>query len=503
MRKVAYKGLLVAALIAASSSYLASCGAGGSGTSSSGSEQVKTASLTLKAPFGSDVKSQFVSQDVSCIQYVVYKMDSNGNLTPQYSGTLTPNNPVATIKNLPVGKVYLSLTMTDGQPVQDSNGNYVYCSGRTLDYLYPYIELAEGENTFTATMIGNAQWEFVDKNGNPSPIVLNKTKSDSKETLSAFDTFTWDTFPGSGATAYSINKTSIDITKPSGGAGYGLIWKGTNLDTTLNNCSNDTACKGYGHYMVQFIGPNTSKNAFETDSINLTSYKDNNGNTWYRMAFIYGISPNYNDYIYRYYNPYYGYYYSSNFSAKQNDGTDVISDVEKRFGYTTVTDATTMQGIILEIATPSLQETYTCAWDKEFKNTFNCPSQITSQMLKASISKKFKELSGGISSQSIDNNLCYNNVSVNDDRIYEERTGWFAWNNCQGYSDACDYNLDGKIDLNDDTNGDGKIDYKDSIPFYVHYVSKSTMNICVHQFTAKAKEIPSTDLNITIQRVRK
>lgn len=507
MKKKIYKSLLAAALIAAPA-YFISCGTGG--TETSNSNQVNTASLTLKAPFKSGVKSQFISQDVSCIEYYVFKHNSNGDLIFNYSGTLTPDNPVVNITNLPTGTVYIDLRMTNGQPVTDSYNNYVYCDGTTLDYLYPYVELAEGQNTFTATMIGNAQWEFVDSNGNPTSITLNKTNPDSTEALSAFDTFTWDTFPGS-TTVSSVNKTSIDTTKPSGGEGYHLIWKGTNLDTTLNNCADNTACEGYGGYMVQFIGPNISNNAFETDSINLTPYVDSSGNTWSRMAFIYGAPPGYLEGkgYYGYYQSYYGYYYSYNFSATQDDGTDVISDIESRFNYTTVTSADTMQGTILEIATPDLTRTYTCAWDPGFTNTFDCPSQITSQMLKTSVSKKFKELSTGISSQAIGSDGCYRNVSINEDEISEERTGWYAWNNCQdldtngdGTIDiyyACDYNLDGVVDLNDDTNNDGTIDYNDSMPFYIHSTMTATMDICAHQFTAKAKEIPSTDLQINIQ----
>lgn len=507
MKKKIYKGLLAAAIIAAPV-YFVSCGTGGEETSST--QTVKTASLTLGAKFKTgEINSQFVSQNVTCIDYEIVKIiyDNTSN-SPTFktlaSGTITPDNPIVTVNNLPIGEVGMSIRMTNGQSTTGTgyDGNTItQCNGTTLDVQYPYMELAEGQNTFTATMIGNAQWTFVDSNGNPISINLNKTYSSSPETISSFDLFTWETFPGS-----NIGTVSVDYNKPSGGAWYQLLWKGSNFDTTLNNCADNTVCASNANYTVQFIGPDTSNNAFNTDSLKLTPYTDNNGKTWDREAFIYGVSPTYENFY-----GYYGnssYYYDYSFSALQQDGTDVVADIESRFGGTTVINADTMQGIILEIASPDITKNYECAFDQNFTSTFTCPSQITSMALKLAVSKKFEELTNGVSAQSIDNNGCYSGVSINENRINEEKTGWYAWNNCQnidldgdGFAEtyACDYNLDGVVDTNDDTNSDGTIDDNDSISFYIHYTFTATMDICVHEFTAKAGEIPTSDLNLTIQ----
>jgi len=61
------------------------------------------------------------------------------------------------------------------------------------------------------------------------------------------------------------------------------------------------------------------------------------------------------------------------------------------------------------------------------------------------------------------------------------------------------YNLDGYLTSNDDTNGDGTINEEDSLDVYINYGYTATLNICVHPFTAKAGEIPSSDINLTIQ----
>ena len=537
------KGLLATAVFAVPVTFWA-CGT----SSTSSNSNVGTASLNLSAKFkGKDgINAQFLSQDISCIEYHLYMPLTDTSL----SGAIGVNNPSTTINNLPVSYGKLYLIATDGQVDGDD------CDGNEIDRLYAHINLAEGTNTFTATMIGHAKWEFVDDQNNPTPIVLNKTNPNSNETLNYFNLFN----------EYGdIHDSSIDETKPSFFTNYKVMFKGSNLPTN-ENCQSSDVCYTYGQYFVQFIGPNTSNNAFNTWNISLSPYTDTQtGKVYEREALIVGVTPGYPMKLHGYfgtggniggyggyngysgyggydgysgydgyggyggysgyngyggygaydgYGGYYGYggYISHSFELTQNDGTDVIDDIKQNFGFTTVTASDTMEGILIEVATDtsSEQENATCYYDEEKNSPLpSCPSGINEMSKQRVIIAALQKAQNGISAQGIDNNNCYMNTNISSSNLFKTTSGSLKWmaGGCQnvdidndGQTEyVCDYDLDGALTIDDDTNNDGIINEDDSVDIYIDYEYTATLNICVHPFTAKAGEIPSSDINLTIQ----
>ena len=473
------------ALITAGMAYLISCSSDTSSDSSSVNVDTKTASLKLAVNF-KDVSSQFLSQDVDCISYVYYHPDTDTYIT----GELTQTSSSVELRDLPVGNAGLFIyagKIIDG-------GCYVF-----LDKMSVALELTEGTNTFTGIMIGNARWTFVDNNNNPVEIVLNKTKPDSGETLYSFSILNDRMYYAEEGPIFA---SSIDETLPSGREFYALMWRGANLNACEYQPPSDTSgtvCFSDATYNVQFVGPNSSYNAFDGGNIRLEPYVDSNGETWRRETFILGVPPLYEElsgyYGYTEFYPgegYYGYYLSdSYFSVKQNDGTDVLEDLDKDFGYTSVVNADTMKGIILEVATKesSIINETVCSWDLEGTDIFDCPDlyPTTGEIVAMALKK-----TAGISSQSRSSDDCYYNVALDELRHYYEFSSFYAYCDQSG----CDYNLDGVIDENDDTNGDGVIDYRDNRKFYVSRRYRAEITVCVHPFTARAQEMPQEDRDI-------
>jgi hypothetical protein len=183
------------------------------------------------------------------------------------------------------------------------------------------------------------------------------------------------------------------------------------------------------------------------------------------------------------------------FSLYQDDGTDVISDMENRFTKSSVTGPNTMEGIFVEVAFNSSDYMVqkVCAWDADFQNTFPCPQNTVSYTgLKETVSNLMT--GNNISTQAIDQNGCYKNAYLNTTNYWIEYSGYFASCNQTGYE--CDFNLDGTIDQNDDTNGDGVIDWGDSLPVFVKEHEEGTIHICIYPFKAIADEISQDDLNL-------
>ncbi|SNZ03832.1 hypothetical protein SAMN06265182_0483 [Persephonella hydrogeniphila] len=451
----------------------------GSGDTNSTSQ--KDASLTLSVKFKSkNISSQFISQNIQCIEYEFY--DNDGRWI---NGVLTSNNNQAVIQNVAPDRGFLHLKGYDGYDIIDGS---TLCVGTRLDEIYTELHLAEGNNSFVINMIGHAMWEFVDSSNNPSPIVFNKIKTDSQESFNYFV-----------IQKRIFTPASVDETKPGWKEDYDLLIKGSNLYTGAdlypdidNSCQDTTYCFFYDKfdYILQLIGPNISNNAVETDGIPLSPYTDNDNNLWYRIVFIYGTNPLYD--AYRSYTD--SYIPQDSFSLYQDDGTDVISDIENRFVKSYVTGPNTMEGIFVEVAfnNSNFLRQKICAWDPDFQNTFPCPQNTVSYTgLKGTIDKIVS--SKGINTQSIDQNGCYRNAYLNTTNYWVEYTEHYASCN-QNWE--CDYNLDGVIDQNDDTNGDGNINWEDGLVFFVKEHEEGTLHICVYPFKAVADEILTEDLNL-------
>ncbi len=468
------KKFALSAVMAGASLALFSCGAG-SETALNGSENIGTASLKIgvKFPDSEGITPQFISQQVQCIKVVYTK----GSLTK--SITLTPSNPTGTIDNIIPGPAYINVYATD---VSDGND----CIGTTLDTANIYANIKEGTNNLTATLISPAKWKFVDNNDNPAPIVLNKTNPSSSETIDSFNVVLPD---------YMI-PSSIDTSKPTGVSTYKVAFSGSNLtpytdnDNPESKCVSDSLCITKGNYYIQFIGPSTTNNAFETSDIQLAPVTIGN-DIQKRFFFIYGTPPGYE--------PMSNDMFTKTFKATQPDNTNVIDDFNSRFSSTSVVSANTMNGVILEVLQKSSNDQVICSFDENGDNAFTCPNSLADLLQANNIgpsSIRVVSLGDIISSQSIDNDNCYKGTTIVEDRKIDYLH--LPFKRCIPTTPYyCDYNLDGDINDNDDINGDNDVNQNDN--YYVILRKIMNTDICVHPFRAKAEEIPPNELNMIVQ----
>jgi len=477
MRRKSLRKLLASAMLAGVPAILASCGTGGE-ASLNGDRSVGTASLNVavKFPDSDGVTPQFISQRAQCIEVDYIRGESYKHVI------LTPSSPTGQIQNIIPGMSHIRVVATD---TADSD----HCTGQKLDEINIAANIKEGANQLTATLIGNAKWKFVDENDQPAPIILNKTYPSSQEEIDSFNLF-----PG---IPDMIGPSSIDLTKPFYKSDYTVVFKGKNLYVHEDNnskCTEPETCITGGWYLLQFIGPSTTNNAFETNDVNLMP--DNDSGQIERFFTIIGMRPGDDEY-----EGYYGYYgpgyYSSNFTIEQPDNTNVIDDWESRFSYTTVVSANRMEGVLAEVAIYSSNDNILCSFDNEGNNTFPCPpnleDHINGDIGPASI--KTVSLGSGISTQSIDNDNCYRNSTITEEEMVDYIHSPFVY--CEPTTYRCDYNLDGVINDNDDMNGDNDVNQLDN--YYIIKRNVSTGDICLHPFRAKAEEIPLTELNVTLQ----
>jgi len=320
---------------------------------------------------------------------------------------------------------------------------YTYDSAwNMLDNLNAKGEIVEGQNNLTATLI-RGSWQFVDANGNATTITLNKTLSTDTTTLSSFSVIPYPYYYS------SMKKASIDLSKSFGESEYNLLWKGSGFDLTL--CGATESCWDEGlSYFNQFIGPSTTNNAVDSHYLPLppnpdyppTPYDPTN-----RSAFIAGIQPS-GDFI--------------------PSDPDIFNYFNSR-----VTGANTMEGTILEILTKSETGTETC-YDMS-GNQITCPWQGTASKAKKALNKAIvKAMSQRIGKSAANAQGCFIDLQV---------SGTDQWEDCA------------------DLNNDGKwcYTYPDDW-FKVVEQWQWQGDACVHPFKAVGSQLPTTDLNLVIQK---
>ncbi len=488
------KKLALAAIMVAPLSYMACVGS--DSNTSQNSSQPKTASLHLAINFkDSRPNAQYISNDIQCIKYSIY-----GNGSQWIDGVISKDNPQINIDNLHVGQNYMDLHFYSGS----AQGNE--CDGDELSSMYLELNLTEGNNTFNIPLISYTKWEL------ENPITFNKLKKDTQETINSF-VINSDIFHYSSG--YDAGPASVDETKPAYPKSYHIVWEGSNLYTGNNECANQENRNEFCflrydlQYILQLIGPGDSSkiapNAIESNEFELEPYTDSDGTRWKRIIFIYGKNPTYEPYqnldkkLYK--------LPEDEFSLTQKDGTDVVDELDTIYK-TTAINGNQIEGTIIEVATNTSDyfEDYTCAWDPDFKNTFQCPQEIQQEGIKVAVSSALKNQ---VSTQSKDANDCYMNTRINETRYWVEHSMQYAQCEVEEegikaqvatyYSDRCDYNLDGVVDEKDDTNEDGQIDWHDSLPIFVKMHSEGTLNICLYPFTATAEELTQEEKDILIQ----
>jgi len=465
-----------------------SCGGSSSTTTAESlqTQRVGTLTIGMKFPNSKGLSTQILDPNINCIE-----VELNSITEEPYTYLLskkvilTPDNPQATITNIPVGPAVIYIRATDGQP--DNS----FCDGNTIESLNAYANIAEGENNFIVNLI-RAKWEFVDSNGNPSPITLNGTDPTSTETIEGFYLTQYYHYT-------SMSKQAVDENQPSGSNFYYAIFYGSNLSAC--DPQNGTQCIAGAHYYIQLLGPSTSNNAFHTFEVSLQPSGNNE-----RGFSIVGVSPCY--IIYGYYHNYWGYYGYTQCSYQFSD--DTVND----YLNTTVVDSDTMKGYIVEYLVKDEDSTVTCYSDVDLTNEVQCPADYQMLSLRAkalkSIVQKFMS-AASLKTMQAENTV--EDLTYTYSEVEKVNTAW--WGTQQDTNDIdgdgvtgeflCDNNFDGQYDLNDDTDGDGNIECwesrngGDGVDFYIKYTYTGTLDLAFYPFTAKASPIPSTGTNLTIQ----
>lgn len=479
------KRLVTAMLIGGTAIVVAGCGGSGSSvgssngssgsvlTSDNGQQVIpKTATLVIGAKFPQSdgkIRAAYLDENTVRIDVTIYAGCTDNyyaNCQAYRNVTLSKENPVQTLSNLPVGKIFYIIRSYSSQ-----DGYY----WDTLDFLEGKGEIVEGKNTLVATLL-RAKWSFVDNEGNPISITLNGTKPDSNESISSLLIVPY----GSYYSYSSLSKASINTAKDYGKSEYTAYYLGSNLNAV--GCSG-TSCKAYSglDYYNQFIGPSTNNNAVNSAQLPLipdpnypNTYNSNTSSCWYygdpydctnRGAIIIGVPLDYSHY------GYYGYT-----SFKDVDGNDMTSTINS-YAISSVKDANTMEGNIVEFLMKNRSRTNVCydmdkltCPDSTEPCQIQCPSYISSQAMRQSIEKAvLKATSKNIKkSQQIQ---CYKDLSLSEKYTWETYGSIYDNNgNYVGY---------GRIKVNSQMNG--------------------TVDACIHSFRAKASQIPSSSLEVTIQ----
>ncbi len=475
--------LLGMALLTGTAGLIFSCGTGGETVSVNEENSIGTASITVGVKFPENISPQYIDNDVRCVE-VSYTRDGTFK-----SLVLTPDNPVGTIEDIIPGRAMIHVMATDTYS-QDNDGTY--CEGNVLDSVNVLADIKEGTNRLVTTLISPAKWLLVDESDNPKPIVFNKIKQDALEKLESFNVV---------STESEISFQSLDFRKPSGISTYKVAFIGNDFYVDNDNgedygCATPEQCITEGLYFNQFTGPDSSKNAFETDSVRLSPVQIGN-DTYERKFFIFGVRPMYDSMMYDDMEKF------SEFKAIQSDNTDVINDFESRFDYTKVVDATHMEGTILEIVEKGKRIDKVCSLDKEGTNLIDCPVNMPDNDMfgdfdgnRPPVPASITIRPNSISTQAIDDNDCYKDVSVIESVGIDYLNSPYV--NCDDNDPyRCDYNMDGMIDDNDDINGDGEVNRNDN--YYIIQRTITDADICVYPFRAKAEKIPETEALLLIQ----
>lgn len=367
-----------------------------SSTTGSTNNVAGTASLKISAKFpaagsSGEIGKSMIDPNTKTIEIDVWGVDFNNY------ALLTKDKPTAVFNGLLPGEFNISII------TKDANDN-------VLDYLYGKGILAEGDNTFTATLL-RGNWKFVNATGAETTIALNKTLSTSQETIWGFSIAPYY-YAGT-----SIKKGAIDKTKPWNFSSYPLLWRGSNFNTNAG-ANNEVYHRSYVYYVNQFIGPNTSNNAIDIDieysalpltpSANFSNYSSfRDFMQTDRFAFIFGLPADFDIF---------GEQYQQAPGTFTQNGVDVSSGINS-YANTKAVDGDTMTGTIVEAWEKSFNEgTMKCYTNASKTNEITCPMQVWSASIKKSSLKAIKNylanaFKSGIKKSAVDANGCMRDVT--------------------------------------------------------------------------------------------
>jgi len=431
------RGKLLASAVLSALSVVALYGCGGGSGSNVSSNPTdgtvllaKTGTLVVSAKFPTgnepgQIGTALIDENTAKIVVVVFNESGYSE-----DVILTRDNPTARIANVPIGRMSVYITTYDS-------------AYNLLDYLAVGGEIAEGENTLVATLI-RGYWKFVDANGNPVSIRLNKTLDTDTTTLTGFSVIPY-------------TYTYIDWDEPFAESEYNLLWKGSGFSRELCGGSTET-CRDEGlSYFNQFIGPSTNNNAIDSQYLPLPKAGD-----YPRSAFIAGTAP---------------------------EGMSNISDQDAlNYFNSKVTGPNTMEGHIVELLIKSSTETLTC-YDLS-GNEITCPDTSSASKSNKGLSKAIaKAISQRAGKSAIGSDGCFRDLTISSTDEWESCADL---DNDGRWCECFDYDNDGRWCEEGERSAD---DW-----FKVKADGTWTGDACVQPFKAEGRQLPSTDLDLTIQR---
>ena len=502
------RGKLLASLALSALSVVAFYGCGGGSGSNVSSNPTdgtvllaKTGTLVVSAKFPTgnepgQIGTALIDENTAKIVVVVFNESGYSE-----DVILTRDNPTARIANVPIGRVSVYITTYDS-------------ADNLLDYLNVDGEIVEGENTLVATLI-RGYWKFVDENGNPVSIRLNKTLDTDTTTLTGFSVIPFMSLSGPGPTDYvSIQgcvyddpttpdpipgatvSTSLDsVTAVTGSDGCFFLQTNTPANYCCTPYTITITAPGYPTFSQSLVWgdhPTNQKFYLNTGSVASASMKKssidwNKHFGWSEYNLLWkgsGFSPELCDDSTEtcwdeglsYFNQFIGPSTNNNAIDSKHlplpkagdyprsafivgtgpEGMSNISDPDAlNYFNSKVTGPNTMEGHIVELLTKS--ETFTC-YDLS-GNEIECPEIDSASKSNKGLSKAIvKAISQRAGKSAIDSDGCFRDLNISS--TYEEEADSY------------------KVVVTWDWAGDA----------------------CVHSFKAEGSQLPSTDLDLTIQR---
>jgi len=427
------------------------CNEGTSNASAPSGTVVMTASL----PSGGVSKS-LIDENTGTINIKLY----SGNMMQYGGGTyvkpvlvadvnITRTSPTATIAKVPVGDFFAYVTSYDSNNSQ-------------LDRVNLGGTIVEGTNTLNATFV-RGKWTL------DTPITLNKTLSTDTariDSISVVPNAYYYTSMGRAALDYNSSLGYTDLSVMINGANLPkVVYSGWNQQTGNSEynvtSTTETRVGGYIMYMNQFKGPNTNTNALQSGEMMLKPISGNVvsedlNNT--RNVFVLGIDPAQKEPMYQ---------------ETGYDSNSTFSQDVAMYATTKVTAYNKISGNLIETRTISQTWSQKCYDGNTTTTQVTCPwdQQLSAAKARQTAAVKgIKAQRAKLGKSAVGTDGCYRNLNVTDNERY----------------------LNSVWDQNAST-------YRT-----ITVVGTGTWvgDACVHPFTATGTQLPSTDMNLTIQKVR-
>ncbi|WP_032496532.1 hypothetical protein [Hydrogenivirga sp. 128-5-R1-1] len=400
------------------------------GCSSSDSGGMFSLSVGVNFPSQGGLRTQYIDPRTACIELTLSSRDG----TFKSTAILTPSSPYATFSGLTSSELIVTIKSTDGSPGQGT------CTGNVVDYASASLSLKPGTNSLSLTM-PRAKWTFT------SPINLS-----------------------GGESITGISLTPLQT--PSVGSGYGS-YRISFFGDNLYDCGSGygTICYATVDYHVKFEGPDKTQGSLGSEFVPYPS----STRGWIGLAPSGGVER-------------YALLVGSvpcTYKREANLKSCVFSISQDLSQYIGVkTSGSSITGYLWEVFVKSKSLQLECAWDENFTDPLStgCPDGVSIASLSVRSQAK--------GDTTLKTQASIQNLSASLIKVHEYNSKDYA--SCdQSQPDRCDYNLDGVIDSQDDTNGDGQIDTKDSKTFY----SRSTwsMNFDLNTFSLSASAGQETD----------